>query len=240
METKTLELVSTSKSGKDVTTSLIVADVFGKEHKNVLRDIKELTCSREFRERNFALSSYKNLQGKEMPMYEITKDGFSFLAMGFTGEKAGEFKEKFIVEFNKRDSLLKNDDYIIGRAISVLSERQRLLEQQILQKDEQIEVAKPKVEYYDNVLQSSKLIPTTIIAKELGMTAGKLNSKLHELGVQHKVNGTWVLYSKYENKEYTGTKTHLFEDSKGNETTSILTYWTEKGREFIHEIINKN
>ena len=72
------------------------------------------------------------------------------------------------------------------------------------------------------------------------MTAGKLNSKLHELGVQHKVNGTWVLYSKYENKEYTGTKTHLFEDSKGNETTSILTYWTEKGREFIHEIINKN
>lgn len=240
METKTLELVSTSKSGKDVTTSLIVADVFGKEHKNVLRDIKELTCSREFRERNFALYSYKNLQGKEMPMYEITKNGFSFLAMGFTGEKAGEFKEKFIAEFDKRDSLLKNDDYIIGRAISVLSERQRLLEQQILQKDEQIEVAKPKVEYYDNVLQSSKLIPTTIIAKELGMTAGKLNSKLHELGVQHKVNGTWVLYSKYENKEYTGTKTHLFEDSKGNETTSILTYWTEKGREFIHEIINKN
>lgn len=240
METKTLELVLTSKSGKDVTTSLIVADVFGKEHKHVLRDIKELTCSREFRERNFALSYYLTSQGKELPMYEITKNGFSFLAMGFTGERAGEFKEKFIAEFDKRDSLLKNDDYIIGRAISVLSERQRLLEQQILQKDEQIEVAKPKVEYYDNVLQSSKLIPTTIIAKELGMTAGKLNSKLHELGVQHKVNGTWVLYSKYENKEYTGTKTHLFEDSKGNETTSILTYWTEKGREFIHEIINKN
>lgn len=240
METKTLELVSTSKSGKDVTTSLIVADVFGKEHKHVLTDIKKLACSQYFRERNFALSYYLTSQGREMPMYEITKDGFSFLAMGFTGEKAGEFKEKFIVEFNKRDSLLKNDDYIIGRAISVLSERQRLLEQQILQKDEQIEVAKPKVEYYDNVLQSSKLIPTTIIAKELGMTAGKLNSKLHELGVQHKVNGTWVLYSKYENKEYTGTKTHLFEDSKGNETTSILTYWTEKGREFIHEIINKN
>lgn len=240
METKTVELVSTSKSGKDVTTSLIVADVFGKEHKHVLRDIKELTCSREFRERNFALSYYLTSQGKELPMYEITKDGFSFLAMGFSGVKAGEFKEKFIAEFNKRDSLLKNDDYIIGRAISVLSERQRLLEQQILQKDEQIEVAKPKVEYYDNVLQSSKLIPTTIIAKELGMTAGKLNSKLHELGVQHKVNGTWVLYSKYEKKEYTGTKTHLFEDSKGNENTSILTYWTEKGREFIHEIINKN
>lgn len=240
METKTVELVSTSKSGKDVTTSLIVADVFGKRHSDVLRDIDKLSCSQDFRERNFALSSYKSTQGKEMPMYEITKNGFSFLAMGFTGEKAGEFKEKFIAEFDKRDSLLKNDDYIIGRAISVLSERQRLLEQQILQKDEQIEVAKPKVEYYDNVLQSSKLIPTTIIAKELGMTAGKLNSKLHELGVQHKVNGTWVLYSKYEKKEYTGTKTHLFEDSKGNETTSILTYWTEKGREFIHEIINKN
>jgi Rha family phage regulatory protein len=247
MAEKELELVVTSQSGKDVTTSLIVADVFGKVHSHVLRDIKNLACSQEFRDANFGHSTYKSLQGKQMPMYEITKDGFSFLAMGFTGEKAGEFKEKFIKEFNKRDTLLKNDDYIIGRAMSVLSERSKLLEQQLRQKDEQllisektIEVAKPKVKYYDEVLQSNKLIATTIIAKELGMSGEELNAKLNSLGIQYKVDKAWVLRAKYNKKGYTGTKTYLFKDDKGVEKTSIQTYWTEKGREFIHKLIKNN
>ena len=126
--------------------------------------------------------------------------GFSFLVMGYTGEKAGEFKEKFINEFDKRESLLKNDDYIIGRAMSVLSDRAKALEQQIHQKDEQLQLqehvikeAAPKVEYYNEVLQSDTLIPTTVIAKDLGMSAESLNEKLHLLGVQYKVGKTWVL-----------------------------------------------
>jgi len=64
--------------------------VFGKNHAHVLRDIENLSCSQEFRESNFGLSSYVSSQGKQLPMYEITKDGFSFLVMGYTGEKAGQ------------------------------------------------------------------------------------------------------------------------------------------------------
>lgn len=177
-------------------------------------------------------------------MYEITKDGFSFLAMGYTGEKASTFKEKFITEFNKREALLKNDDYIIGRAMSVLSDRAKALEQQIQQKEERIQLqehvikeAAPKVEYYNEVLQSDTLIPTTLIAKDLGMSAEALNEKLHLLGVQYKVGKTWVLYHQHQNKGYTGTKTHVYKDSNGNEKTSVQTYWTEKGRVFIHSLI---
>ena len=230
-------LVSSGKMGKDVTTSLIIAEVFEKRHCDVLRDIDKLACSQEFRERNFALSSYLTSQNKEMPMYEITKDGFSFLAMGFTGEKAGEFKEKFINEFNKREQLLRNDDYIIGRAMSVLSERSKLLEQQLHQKDEKIKLDKPKVEYYDEVLQNPKLIPITIIAKELGMTAGALNKKLNDMEIQYRLDNAWVLYSPYDNKGYTGTKTHIHKDGNGVEKTTIQTYWTEKGRVFIHDLM---
>ena len=128
------ELVSTNRAGKDITTSLIIASVFGKNHKEVLRDIQNLSCSKDFNERNFAPISYFDSMNREQRAYEVTKDGFSFLVMGYTGNKAGEFKEKFINEFNKRESLLKNDDYIISRAISLLSERVKTLEEQVRQK----------------------------------------------------------------------------------------------------------
>jgi len=77
-----------------------IAKRFGKEHKNVLRDIGNLECSDEFRRLNFELSSYKDSQNKKQPEYLMTKDGFTFLVMGFTGEEAAKFKEKYIAAFN--------------------------------------------------------------------------------------------------------------------------------------------
>ncbi len=90
------------------TTSMIVAETFGKEHKNVLRDIENIECSDEFRALNFELSSYKTLQNKSLPIYFITRDGFAFLALGYTGPKAAKFKEAFIKAFNlMAEELLK-------------------------------------------------------------------------------------------------------------------------------------
>ena len=110
-------LVIQSPQGRDVTTSLIVAEVFGKNHKEVLRDIERLSCSEDFRVRNFAHTPYTHPQnGQKYHYYEMTKDGFSFLVMGYTGKKAGEFKEMFINEFNKREMMLKSDDYILARS----------------------------------------------------------------------------------------------------------------------------
>lgn len=109
-------LVKTNSDGRNVTTSLIIAEIFGKNHAHVLRDIQNLDCPNEFRESNFGLSYYSSQQNKELPMYEITKDGFSFLVMGYTGVKAAKFKVDFINEFNKREDMLKSDDYILFRA----------------------------------------------------------------------------------------------------------------------------
>jgi Rha family phage regulatory protein len=87
------------------TTSLIVAETFGKEHKHVLRDIQGLDCSEHFNRSNFELVEYKDAKGESRPMYEMTRDGFTILAMGYTGKKAMQFKEIYIAAFNAMEIL---------------------------------------------------------------------------------------------------------------------------------------
>ena len=92
--------------GKMFTTSLTVAQAFEKEHKDVLKAISNLECSPEFNERNFAPVEYKDAKGEMRPAYRLTRDGFAFLAMGFTGKKAAVWKEKFLEAFNAMEAAL--------------------------------------------------------------------------------------------------------------------------------------
>lgn len=101
-----VEIKTVNKEEVTVVTSLDVAETFGKEHARVLRDIRELYCSEEFRHGNFAESYYVNAQNKKQPMYYITRDGFTLLAMGYTGEKAMQFKEAYIKQFNAMEKAL--------------------------------------------------------------------------------------------------------------------------------------
>ena len=94
------------------TTSLKVAELFGKQHKNILRDIDSLDCSPEFTELNFELSEYLDSTGRKLPMYEMTKDGFIFLVMGFTGEAAAKIKEAYINTFNQMAIMLHNQQFV--------------------------------------------------------------------------------------------------------------------------------
>lgn len=89
-------------NGNPATTSLAIAECFGKHHKNVLRDIDQLLtdCPKEFGRLNFELSSYTNSQGKGQPMYTIFFDGFILLVMGYTGKKALQMKLAYIAAFN--------------------------------------------------------------------------------------------------------------------------------------------
>lgn len=93
-------------NGVAMTTSLDVAKYFDKLHKNVLQSIKEVDCSEEFSRLNFQPTSYLDQQGKERPLYHLTKDGFIFLVMGFTGEKAAQIKEAYIAAFNRMEAKL--------------------------------------------------------------------------------------------------------------------------------------
>lgn len=247
------DLVVLRDDNTPVTTSLMVAKTFEKEHRNVLKDIENLQCPNEFRELNFQLSSYISKQNKELPMYVLTKDGFTFLAMGYTGEKAAKFKVTYINAFNVLGQLIQSDDFIIKRYNEVMQRRLEEAVKQIKtlqQHNEALEVqtekqkdiiiqSAPKVDYYDNVLASTNTYTTTQIAKELDITGVTLNKRLSELGIIYRQSQQWLLYSRYHGKGYTATRTHHYVSSNGASGTQTLTVWTEKGREFLHSIKSK-
>lgn len=93
--------------GEAWTTSRLVAEKFGKKHSDVIRAIKKKRCSPEFARRNFALSEYVDRTGRTVPMYRLSRDGFSLVVMGFTGEAAVAWQERFIAAFNKMERELR-------------------------------------------------------------------------------------------------------------------------------------
>jgi len=120
-EVKKIALTKES-NGTPVTTSLLVAEKFGKEHKNVLRNIQSLVAQNSAAKSLFVESEYEN-RGKMYPMYVMNRDGFSLLIMGFTGKKALKFKLEFIQAFNLMEETLKvideTDDELLARAVVI-------------------------------------------------------------------------------------------------------------------------
>lgn len=101
-----VEIKTVNKEEVTVVTSLDVAETFGKEHRRVLQDIRDLKCSEEFRLHNFVQSNYVNEQGHKQSMFIMTRDAFTILVMGYTGEKAMQFKEAYIKQFNAMEKAL--------------------------------------------------------------------------------------------------------------------------------------
>ncbi len=97
----------------------------------------------------------------------------------------------------------------------------------------------PIRQYVDTILESPGTLATTQIAADYGMSAKALNRILHEEGIQHCVNGQWILYRKLMGKGYTKSKTISFRHSDGRPDTKMQTQWSQSGRLLIHEILNR-
>lgn len=104
----TISAIVFAKNGKAFCDSRDIAEAFDKEHKHVLRDIRDMDCSVEFRRSNFGPNKIKDLTGESTSHVDITRDGFVFLVMGYTGEKAARIKEAFIGEFNRMEKALQS------------------------------------------------------------------------------------------------------------------------------------
>ena len=108
--------------------SLMVAEMFGKNHDKVVRDIENLDCSKEFNIANYGVIKYKDSRGRKQKAYAMTRDGFVFLVMGYRGKKAAQFKEAYIKRFNEMEQTLKtiisarNDYPILTNYIASLHE----------------------------------------------------------------------------------------------------------------------
>lgn len=103
-------------------------------------------------------------------------------------------------------------------------------------KEQQITELQPKAEYTDVILQCKDLVTITVIAKDYGKSAVFMNELLHKLGVQYKESGVWFLYQKYAECGYTRTKTFAV----GDNNAKTHTYWTQKGRLFIYNLLKEN
>jgi len=248
METdKTLVFV---ENDRPVTDSLTVADTFGKEHKHVMRDIKELGCSEEFGRSNFGLSSYTSAQGKNLPKYIMTEQGFTLVVMGYTGKEAMQFKEAYITEFERmREQLSQAQTAVTYKlpqtfkeallALVVEVEKTEQLEAEKLMLQQCLAETQPKITYLDRILESKDTVLITQIAKDYGLSGRRLNAILHDEGVQYKVKDQWVLYWTRQDMGYTKSHTVEFTRSHGEKGTKLQTEWTQKGRLFIHGILTK-
>ncbi|MDY3443447.1 phage antirepressor KilAC domain-containing protein [Riemerella anatipestifer] len=176
------------------------------------------------------------VNGNETKDFALTIDFAKKISMMARTEK-GEQARQYFIECEKK---LRTGAYALpqtfAEALKLAAQQAERLELQQAELKKQA----PKVAYYEEVLQSDSTYNTNQIAKELGMSAITLNKKLKDLKVQYRQGGTWLLYHKYQSQGYTKTKTHTYTDAHGVTQTSMLTVWTEKGRVFIHQLLNKD
>jgi len=133
----------------------------------------------------------------------------------------------------------QNEDMKLLEAFQILQNRIEQKDETIKLQEKELQQSAPKVEYHDKVLQSSTSYNVSQIASELGLTAFALNQILTTNKVQYKRGGMWILYSNYQGKGYTDTKTWSGMTSDGRQKTNMQTVWTEKGRKFIHELLQE-
>ena len=237
-------LVSIGQSGQPVVSSRDIAEHFGKEHKNVLRDIDDLKKDVLNFEQMFFKTEIPDSYGRPQRAYLMNRDGFTLLAMGFTGKAALEWKLKYIEAFNAMEKELRDkqaalpQDYPAAlRALADQAEQVLALEAENERQKQVIADCEPIRQYVDTILESCATLTITQIAADYDLSARALNRILNEEGVQHMVNGQWILYKKYMGMGYTKSKTIQFTRSDGTPDTKMSTQWTQKGRLFLHNIL---
>ena len=133
------------------------------------------------------------------------------------------------------DELLDNPDVLLDIVLKLKEEREKRLEleEENVQLSNVIAEQKPKIEYFDTILQSPKALPITVIAQDYGMTCQQMNQLLKDLGIQYLCGGSWVLKSQYQGRGYTDSETK--KPNQHNNQAFVHTKWTQKGRLFLYE-----
>ncbi|MCY8045739.1 phage regulatory protein/antirepressor Ant [Bacillus haynesii] len=229
-------------NGRLLVDSRDVAEMTGKRHFHLTRDIEGyiriLSTNPNLDSLNFFIpSNYKDGKGESRPCYLLTRKGCDMVANKMTGEKGVLFTAAYVTKFEEMENKLKpNIPQSLPEALRLaadLAERNENLLLENAQKTQVISELQPKASYYDLVLQNKSLLSISKIAKDYGMSGTKMNKILHELGIQYKQGGCWLLYQKFADKGYTQSKTHAIDSEK----SKLHTYWTQKGRLFIYETL---
>lgn len=238
-----IEKVSETINASECMTSMEVAEITGKGHKHVMRDIRVL-LEQGVHESNFGLTFIirtlpNNAQRKD-PYYNITKKGCLILASGYNAL----LREKIINRWEELEKEKRSGNFVIpstfSEALMLAAKQAERIEQQQKQielKDTIISEYEPKANYYDVILSSKNAINISVIAKDYGMSAKLMNKKLNALGVIFKSGDTWLPYAKYAKEGYTKTETISYNSGEGS---AVHSKWTQKGRLFLYDLLKKN
>lgn len=241
------------REGKVVVSSRDVAEKFGKLHKNVMQSIENLECSTSFNELNFQPVEYLDKKGEKRPEVLMTRDGFTFLAMGFTGAKAAQFKEAYISEFNRMEAELKNQDR--GESLmKVLSDPHAVLKivGALADERDKTKALEAKIEedshhvLFSKISQASKdCIPVNQLAKDINKMGYPMGEKrlfdwLRENGWLIKRSG-----STHNLPSQKSAERKLFEINctsvcqNGEERVYSTPMVTQKGKDFFLSVFEK-
>lgn len=182
-----------------VTTSLEVSNSFGKKHQHILESIRNLECSAEFNRSNFRLISYRDGMNREKPAYEITRDGFVFLCMGFTGSAAAQWKERYIAAFNAMESELskprgssgiEGDMKLLAQGMTLVLQQNQLTHRYIdlLERNQK---SRARISP-DHAVEAKKLVAAGFsqsqAAAQLGISKAAVNALVND---KYEFGGEW-------------------------------------------------
>lgn len=233
---------------KETMTSLEIAEVTGKRHDSILRDIRNI-LSQGVDAHNFVETSYTDKSNRQQKCYTLTKKGCLILASGYDVI----LREKIINRWEELETKDRNQYQVpqsFAEALMLAAKQQEQIEEQqrqleanskeIVELNGAIAEMEPKVTYVDMILASKETVTTTQIAQDYGQSAKAFNVLLRNFGVQHKVGGQWVLYAKHLPFGYVQSDTFPIVHKNGTNGTVMHTKWTQKGRLFLYEELKKH
>lgn len=189
------------------------------------------------------VSKFDTLGGKQ-DLVIINESGMYSLVLSSKLPQAKEFKRWVTSEvlptirkhgLYATDQLLNDPDLAIAAFQALKDERAK-----VVKLEAELALVQEQARYFDIILESKGAVRVTQIAADYGMSARKFNAILHDLGVQYKVNGQWILYKKHIGKGYVDSSTFDYKDKNGQDQVNMTTTWTQKGRLFLYELLKAN
>ena len=238
-------------------TSVEIAEVTGKNHAHVMRDIRNL-LEKGVNESNFGLVEYKDKKGEVRPMYELTPKGCLILASGYDPvlrEKIVDKLEEY--QMKERGNMIQLPNFedpaeaAIAWAKEYREKKVLAIEVQTVKREnlkleaENVQLALENQElkhdrnYLDIIMRSRSLMTVSQIAQDYGMSGKAFNKQLADMGIQYKCNDQWILYSRYKDCGYVSSRCIDITRADGRPDVVLHTEWTQAGRKFLYEELKK-
>lgn len=248
--------LQTIADGNERMTSLLIAEVTGKPHKDVMKAIRKMEPAwQKINEGNFSLVNYQDKKGELRPCYSLTKEECLYIATKFNDEARAKLIKRWkeLEEAHQKASVPTTYLEALKSLVKSEEQRQQLALENRKQQQEIITISRenaelgnkitemlPKVSYYDQILQSNATMTVTQIAQDYGLSAQAMNKLLAELKIQYKSSrGQWILYGELKAGGYVHSRPVDITKSDGTHDVKYNTEWTTKGRIFLYEALKK-